>query len=136
MYEFFEHTADLGLRVVADDLPSLFRDAATGLFAMIVEGDPRGDIVKRYAFSIEGSRRDLLMFDWLNELLYRFETERHLLGRFEVELSEAGLRGSASGFALGANRDRLIREVKAITYHGLKLERHGRGWLAEVIVDI
>ena len=37
MYELFEHTADLGLRVEAQDLDALFRDAAEGLFSIIVE---------------------------------------------------------------------------------------------------
>ena len=36
MYEVFEHTADLGLRVRADSLQSLFVEAARGMFAMIV----------------------------------------------------------------------------------------------------
>ena len=33
-------------------------------------------------------------------------------------------------------RHELDMEIKAITYHGLKVERDGDGWLAEVIVDI
>ncbi len=34
MYEFFEHTADLGLRVKAANRERLFEDAAEGLFAI------------------------------------------------------------------------------------------------------
>ena len=36
MYEAFEHTADLGLRVAAENLETLFADAARGLFSVIV----------------------------------------------------------------------------------------------------
>ena len=40
--ETFEHTADLGLRVFAADLPDLFRTAGEGLFDVIVAN--RGDV--------------------------------------------------------------------------------------------
>jgi SHS2 domain-containing protein len=136
MFEFFEHTADLGLRVTAIDLDGLFRDAAAGLFAMIVEPPPHGRPAGRRVFEIEGDRHDFLMLDWLNELLYVFCTERLLSGEIEVAVNDLGLRASVSCFALDSGGYRLLREVKAITYHGLKVERTDDGWLAEVIVDI
>ena len=37
MIEFFEHTADLGLRVRAADLDGLFAEAARALFSAVVE---------------------------------------------------------------------------------------------------
>jgi SHS2 domain-containing protein len=46
------------------------------------------------------------------------------------------LRAAAWGEPVDPARHELDHEVKAITYHGLKLERDGDGWLAEVIVDI
>lgn len=136
MYELFEHTADLGLRVTAPDLEALFRDAAEGLCAMIVEpsADDRGG--ERREFAIAGERRDWLLCDWLAELLYVFESERVVLGDFVVALDEQGLRASASVRPLDPRRHELLHEVKAITYHGLRVERVGEGWLAEVIVDI
>ena len=55
MYEHFEHTADLGLRVRAPDLNALFADAAEGLTAAIVEDvnaiEPRQEV----RFSMSGS---------------------------------------------------------------------------------
>ena len=136
MFELFEHTADLGLRVTALDLDGLFRDAATGLFAMIAEPAPHGPPAERRAFEIPGERHDFLLVDWLSELLYVFDTERLLAGEFDVTVHDRGLRASAACFDLGAGEYRLLREVKAVTYHGLKVERSGGGWLAEVIVDI
>jgi len=136
MYELFEHTADLGLRVRAADLAGLFRDAAHGLFAMIVEPPPAGSPVRRIPFELAGERYDFLLFDWLNELLYVFDSQRMLLGRFAVTIDGFRLQASAEGFPLDAGPYRLLHEVKAITYHGLRVERTGDGWLAEVIVDI
>ncbi|GAG12596.1 unnamed protein product [marine sediment metagenome] len=136
MYEFFEHTADLGLRVRAPDLNGLFRDAAAGLFAMIVEQPPETGPSSFREFEIEGSRRDYLLFDWLNELLFVFETERLLFGDFEVEVGREGLTARTRAWPLDPQRDRTLHEVKAITYHGLRVEQSAHGWLAELIVDI
>lgn len=136
MYEHFEHTADLGLRVRAGDLDELFRDAAEGLFAMIVEGLDPDDAGSELKFSIDGGRTDFLLFDWLNELLFVFETRELLLDRFDVKVGESGLQATAQARPLDVTRHRTLHEVKAITYHGLRVEEIGDGWLAEVIVDI
>jgi protein archease len=136
VYETFEHTADLGLRVTAPDLETLFRDAARGLVAMIAEPEPSGAPARRRELRIEAATLELLLFDWLAELLFVLDTEPVLLGAFEVELAAHRLRASASEFPFDRQRYRPLREVKAITYHGLKVEPAASGYLAEVIVDI
>ena len=136
MYETFEHTADLGLRVRAPDLNTLFAEAAEALFAAIVDDLSAVQPLQRIDVRLPGDDREYLLFDWLRELLYRFDTEHLLLGRFEVKVGDAGLEGSAWGEPLDRSRHVLGHEVKAITYHGLRVEKADDGWLAEVIVDI
>jgi len=77
-----------------------------------------------------------LLFDWLNELLYRFDSEHRLFGRFDVEIQNGRLNGSAWGEPWDRKRHVLTHEVKAITYHGLKVQQTADGWMAEIIVDI
>ena len=136
MYETFDHTADLGLRVRAPDLDTLFVEAARGLFSVIVEDlatvEPRRSVEVR----LEGDDREYLLFDWLKALLYHFDTEHLLFSRFDVQVGADGLVGSAGGEPMDESRHEPAHEVKAITYHGLTVEREGDGWLAEVIVDI
>ena len=136
MYELFEHTADLGLRVEATDLKGLFADAGLGLFSMIVENLDHVRPAEIVALDIAGSELEYLLFDWLNEILYVFETKRLLLGHFDVQVTDTGVKGTARGEPLDPRRHRLDHEVKAITYHGLKVEKTENGWVAEVIVDI
>ena len=69
-------------------------------------------------------------------LLYHFDAEHLLFSRFEVKVGEDGLEGAAWGEPMDPARHELNHEVKAITYHGLKVEQTADGWLAEVIVDI
>ncbi len=135
-YETFEHTADLGLRVWADSLDRLFADAATGLFSLIVPGLDSVRPSESVRFEIPGEPSDLLLFDWLNDLLYTYEVRHLLLCQFDVTVKESGLTAVARGEPIDPARHLLDHEVKAITYHRLKLEPHDGGWLAEVIVDI
>jgi SHS2 domain-containing protein len=136
MHETFDHTADLGLRVRAPDLDTLFAEAGQALFAAIVEDLGTVQPRQRLDVELKDPDRGYLLFDWLRELLYRFDSEHVLFGRFQVHVSDGGLRGAAWGEPLDLDRHRLLHEVKAITYHGLRLEPADGGWLAEVIVDI
>ena len=88
-----------------------------------------------------------LLHDWLAELLYIFEVRRLALARFEVNIGPDGLTATVQGEPIDTARHQLDMEVKAITWHGLKVVRDGggsdgggdsdkEGWLAEVIVDI
>jgi SHS2 domain-containing protein len=136
MFETFEHTADLGLRIRAGDLDTLFAEAAQALFSAIVEDLATVRPLQAVEVRIEGSDRELLLFDWLKELLYHFDAEHLVFGRFEVHVRDNGLTATAWGEPLDRDRHVLEHEVKAITYHGLRVERVGDGWEAEVIVDI
>jgi SHS2 domain-containing protein len=137
MFEHFEHTADLGLRVRAADLNTLFAEAAEALFAAVVEDVESVQPLRKFEFRVAGTDLAYLLFDWLKELLYRFDAEHQLQRRFEVKVGPGGLEAAAWGEPYDPERHPLNHEVKAITYHGLRVEPTADGgWLAEVIVDI
>jgi SHS2 domain-containing protein len=138
MYELFDHTADLGLRVQAPDLTSLLAEAGRGLCAMLVDNpqDVRPEREERFDVAGTNSVADYLLFDWLNALLHRFEAEALLLSEFDLQLDDNGLHAVARGEPADPDRHQLAHEVKAITYHGLKCAPTADGWTAEVIVDI
>lgn len=136
MYETFEHTADIGLRARAADLNALFAEAAKAFFSVIVENPDEVRATGEFPVSVEADQVDDLMYDWLSELLYLFETQHVLLCEFEVAVRHGGLTATVRGEPIDSERHRLDMEVKAITYHELKVERDGEGWLAEVIVDL
>lgn len=136
MFELFDHTADVGLRVRAGSLAELLVEAARGLTALIVV-DPSGVAERQTrAIAVAAEEPEYLLFDWLNELLFLFDRERFLGARFEVNLGPAGLVATVWGEPCDLERQPLSHEVKAITYHGLTVERMSDGWLAEVILDI
>ena len=146
MYETFEHTADLGLRIRAPDLNRLFGEAAEALFSAIVVNPQAIEPVQEIRFSVTADRADDLLHDWLAELLFTFDSRRLLLSQFDVQVNNtsadeyirlaATACATARGEVFDPQRHELRMEIKAITYHGLKVEQTPDGWLAEVIVDI
>lgn len=136
MYEVFEHTADLGIRVRAATLDGLMADAARGLFAVIA-GD-LAQIVPREerAFTVPGTDPVWLLHDWTSELLAAFEIDRLLLREFSVVVDAAGLRATAKGERFDPSRHELAHEVKAVTQHLLDVHQAPEGWEATFIVDI
>lgn len=136
--EVFDHTADLGLRIEADDLDDVFRTSAQGLFDVVTAD--RSTIEPRQEETVElvSDSPEHLLVDWLNELIFRVETRHALYARFVVSVAPDGRSLSATivGEPIDPDRHVLDHEVKAATYHGLMLKRVGDRWLAEVIVDI
>ena len=136
MYELFEHTADLGLRVHAATLEELLAEAARGLLVMLVANPQDVRPTHTKTITIDETQPDYLLFDWLSELLYAFEREKLLLSEFELKLFEHKLTATCRGEPMDTSRHQMEHEVKAITYHGLRVEQTPAGWEAEVIVDI
>ena len=138
MYEQFEHTADLGLRIVADSPETIFSEAGLGFLDILIDGGTttvRPTVVETISLSTD-SYEDLLI-DWLGELLYRFEISGMLFSRFAVSLDGFRLDATVCGERYDPARHRPGDPIKAITYHRLKFEQMPDGrWLAEVILDL
>lgn len=136
MYRTTPHTADMGLLVEAPDLNSLFAEAAQALFSIIVSD--LADVEARLSepFAIGSREIQFLLVDWLSELLFSFESRRLLFSEFEVSIGADGLKATAIGEPVDESRHQLQHEVKAVTYHQLKVEHRGDKWVATVVVDI
>jgi SHS2 domain-containing protein len=136
--ETFEHTADMGLRIFASDLSDLFHTAAEALFDLIVANRSDVRVLETESASLTAESTEDLLIEWLNELIFRSETQHRLYTRFDVALAENGRRLEAKigGEPIDHRRHVLDHEVKAATRHELLVRRVDGGWVAEVIVDI
>ncbi|NOX57074.1 MAG: archease [Planctomycetes bacterium] len=136
MYEIFDHTADIGLRVRAEQLEQLFEEAGRGLMAALIDNPEDVQPIEGQTIRVEGRELDYLMVDWLSELLFLFEQEARVFAQFRVRIDEKGLTAAVRGERLDPDRHRVLQEIKAITYHNLKVEWQPGGWLAEIILDV
>ena len=135
-HERFEHTADVGLRIRAAGFAALLEEAGRALFDLMIANLDEVRPLVRVQVRLDALPADDLLHDWLTELLYFFSARRLVLCRFQVALYDGRLEATAEGEPLDLARHQPGMEVKAITYHGLKVESSADGWLAEVIVDL
>jgi len=138
-YRFVEHTADMGVEVEAASFEELLSESLLALTDSLTEVGEVGVEMERQVELRAPGREDLLV-DWLNELVYLFETESVLFRLAEVEVEEEGggwrLRGTLRGERYDPARHRIKTLIKAVTYHQLRVTSSSRGWQARVIFDI
>src|SRR4051794_4055703 len=121
--ETFDHTADVGLRIRGRDLDDLFRTAAEGVFDYIVANRDAVREEHRESVSLDAESPPELLAGWLNELIFRCETQHRLYTSFAVRVAGDGrsLQAEIAGEPIDRDRHVLDHEVKAVTHHGLSL---------------
>jgi SHS2 domain-containing protein len=135
-FETLDHTADIGIVAYGKDIPEVFINAAKGFLSLVI--DPK-EVSNKETHDIEvvASDREALLVNWLNELIYLLGAKEVLLKDFKViEITDIKFKVQASGEKIKKNKHHFIREVKAATYHKLKIEQTAEGWRAQVIFDI
>ena len=135
-FEYFDHTADMGMRVESEDLQGLFTQGALGMFNLIVPVDqfhPRDSL----DVLLEAENVEELFWKWLRELHYLFSTQKFVFKEFEFkELNEKRVWATCSGEYFDPKLHASEREVKAVTHHQFRVAPSGKGWQAEVIFDL
>lgn len=135
-FKILEHTADIGIIAYGKDIREVFINAAKGLFSLII--DPAEvSARKTWEIAVTAPDREALLVNWLNELIYLLDAQGTLFKDFEIiNMTETELKVKASGEKINTKKHHLKREVKAATYHQLKIEQTADGWRAQVIFDI
>lgn len=135
-YQTFDHTADLGIEVYGKDQRELFVNAGRALFDLITNLD-NIEVKTTLPLNLEAVDREDLLVSWLRELLYFHQSEGYLLNDFVLhDLEEQSLRATVKGEIYEVNRHELIREIKAVTYHQLKVTWENERWVARIVFDI
>jgi SHS2 domain-containing protein len=135
-YEVFEHTADIGLRIRGKDLKELFQNAGLAIFQVssrrqYVKDKKHTDIIIRQ----KADNLDELFVNWLNELLSVSAAKEIIFHNIKVKtLEDNSLEALITGSSV--ENYRVNTEIKAATYHQLKIEEVNKEWVAEVILDV
>jgi SHS2 domain-containing protein len=137
-YQLIEHTADIGIIVTGKDLKALFTNAASAAFDIVAEkrkAKTKKSTKTFYTVKQVAQDREELLVNWLNELLFLSATKEIIFDDFQIKkLTSQCLEARVAG-RLSADY-RFKAEVKAATYHELKIEKRASGWQARVIFDL
>jgi SHS2 domain-containing protein len=130
--------ADAAFEAFGDDLPTLFAAAAEALFSTIIELELIEPRITRHV-SLSSDTEESLLFAWLAELIYLKDVHRELYSRFNVSISSGetlALEAEIAGASAEDLRHRAHTDVKAVTYHKLKVEHADTQLKAFVILDL
>jgi SHS2 domain-containing protein len=130
-------TADVCFLAYGKDLNELFENSASAMFEVMVNTKQIKPEIKR-TVEVKAEDRKSLLFDWLNELLVFYGSENLVFSEFKVKLNEKEnkLMAYCYGEKINPKKHDLRTEVKAATYHQMKIEKVNGKWKAQVIVDI
>ena len=135
-YELIDHTADIGIKVYGSDVKELFKNAAFAMFDIIADIEGLKTPVTIEVDKRAPNREELLI-EWLDELLYNFYTKGLIFSKFEIStFGDQHIVAKVHGRHIGANRGRLKTEIKAATYHDLKIEQKDGRWQTQLIFDV
>lgn len=135
-YEIFEHTADIGVRVKGKDLKDLFKNAGLSVFQIssrkqFAKNKTRTDI----KIKLSSDNLENLFVDWLNELLSLSAAKGLIFYNIKINrLEDRAIEAIAAGSDI--NNYKVNTEIKAATYHQLKIAQTKSGWQADIILDV
>ena len=130
-YRWVDHTDELELAVEAGAEPGIFEDALRALAELLGDDGAPAETVS-YDVALEGADRATLLAAWLDELVFRAETE----GLVPDGLDRLALRDGGLDARVRGHRGRPRHLVKGVTYHRLAFEPAGDGYRATVILDV
>jgi SHS2 domain-containing protein len=139
-YHFVEGIAlaDCAIDVEGADVADLFETAARALAEVMV--DPATvTMAARRSITLEAPELDLLLYDWLSELIFRKDRDREVYTRTQVTVDGSGpfrLAADVEGGVLDPAHAELRSDPKAVTFHQFALERADAGWRARIVIDI
>jgi len=139
-WEHYEHTADVGIRGYGESLEEAFEAVALALFDVMVDVR-KVESKECRQVEVEGEDMMALLYNFLEELLVLHDMEGLVFGDVDVEIEKTTegyrLKAKACGEPLDYEKHEPKEEVKAITYHEMKIERLPDGrWMAQLVPDI
>jgi len=135
---YIEHPSDVGFEVYGTTLEELFANAAIACYGFMTDIEEIEETEER-AIEIESEDLYSLMFDWLDELLFLFESESLVFKKFDLKVDVSGDGTSISGRCRGGKFDPYRHEsgiiIKAVTYNMMEIKKNEL-WHARVVLDV
>ena len=132
--------ADVAFEAEGTSLEELFTSAWDATLHVMIENPTALHSNSRKRISIQDRRVDLLLVNFLQELIYFKDAEALLLRlehcRIEAGTTPAKLEAVAAGERIDAARHRLGTDVKAVTFHRFSLKQEGELWRTTVVLDV
>jgi SHS2 domain-containing protein len=141
-YDYLEDIgiADIAFEATGRDLPELFTAATDATMNVMIDNLEAIEPRETRCIALKNDAIDMLLFDFLQELIYFKDANRLLLRIREVQIDEKddaySLTATAAGEPLDPARHHQRADVKAVTLHDFRVEKTDGEWKASVLLDI
>ncbi len=135
-FHIIEHPSDIGIEAYGNSLKEVFGYAASGLISIIVEPSSVDPVEQRFVRLVASDVESLLV-KWLSEILYLYDGQNFLMSDVSIEqISLNEIEALITGEPVNERKHEFKMDVKAITYHQLKVTREKGNWSVRVFLDI
>ncbi len=135
-WEHLEHGADIGVKGYGAGLADAFVQAALAMTGVVTDLD-NIDPVECVEVECEAPDVEILLLDWLNEIVYQMAVRSMLFGRFEVRITGHRLRARLYGEAADPAKHQPAVEIKGATFTELKVYQKAENeWVAQCVIDV
>ncbi|MBI5355829.1 MAG: archease [Candidatus Aenigmarchaeota archaeon] len=138
MYRFIEDeaTADIAFEATGKTLEDVLESSALATTNVMVRDLRKVSHIERVAFSVKGDSDEMLLFNFLQEIIFYKDAKQLLFSKYSIKLGKSSLECVALGEKIDQKRHDLVVDVKAVTLHLFELKRTKGSWKAHVILDI
>ncbi|MDI6810982.1 MAG: archease [archaeon] len=135
-YKYIEHPSDVGFEAYGDTLEELFAHAAIAVFSFMTDVEGIEEEEEREV-AIKSEDLYSLMFDWLDEMLFFFESDSLVMKTFDIKVnaSDFSLTGKCRGGKFDPSKHESGIIIKAVTYNMMEVKKN-KIWHARVVLDV
>lgn len=133
-------TADIAFEAWGETREELFASCSAALLRTMTEAPERVIRREHLTIRLEHEELDLLLWSFLQELIFFKDARRVLLHVDGMRIEERDglfhLEANLSGEKIDAGRHRLLVDVKAVTLHRFRITCRDGRWQAFVVLDV
>lgn len=133
-FQFLEHTADIKFQAFGKNIEEVFANSALAMFSSINDKKIKED--KKIKINAKGKDYESLLYNFLEELLFLFESENFLISKIKKIKITKDFKLNAEVSGDNANNYEIHIDIKAITYHEMFVKKQGNKYIAQVVLDV
>ena len=135
MFEYLDHPSDICVQLSGKTYEEFFREALSALLDQAGPPPEDGKRTKK-TIIINSNSAEGLLVEYLNEFIFLLYTKRFFPVELEfLRIEEQSLECIVRGIRFSMKDFHPAREIKAATYHELKIVHNG-AYRARVVLDV
>ena len=137
--KIIEHTADIGFEIKAKTKKKLFEVAVKELLKLIFKEKKIKSKMIQNEIKLKADTDEELLHNFLNEILFLIFVKKIFVKKVKIinlDENKTEIKTSVYGFLTKKTGNYIKRELKSVTYHGLKITKENQYYNAKIIIDI